>query len=482
MSEVKGRRKDGTEFPLELSISALSIKGKWHAIGIMRDITDRRSLEAQLLQAQKMETVGLLAGGIAHDFNNILNVIVGYGSLAEMKLPADDPLRSYLIQILAAAENGANLTHSLLNFSRKETLNTQPVDINEILRLVDSLLLRILREDIRLETSYADEVLTVAADSGQLQQLLINLATNAKLAMPKGGALTIASSQVTIDAEFIARHGFGQPGEFVRVSITDTGVGMTPETAQRIFEPFFTTRGVGEGTGLGLSIVYGIVRQHQGYIDVSSAPGQGTTFRVYLPLIPGGQELEKPEALTSPPGGTETILLAEDNAAVREMTEETLTGFGYRVITATDGREAVRRFQEQREAIQLLLFDVIMPFMSGKAAADQIRRDAPEMPVLFMSGYTADFLAATQMEPGTELLMKPFLPLALAKKVRGFWIKRGRFPGRINEQRPSLASSQKDTDHGDRSAAKGKTEHPPPPGRNAVASRRTGAAVTADRE
>jgi PAS domain S-box-containing protein len=418
ITEVTGLRNDGTEFPLELSVSAVKLKAKWHAIGIMRDITERKNLECQLLQAQKMETVGLLAGGIAHDFNNILNVIVGYGSLSELRMQEGDPVLDNLKQILAAADRGANLTRSLLNFSRKNLISPRPTDINEIIRNVDKFLTMVIGEDVRLATACGEKALMVTADSGQIEQVLINLATNARHAMPNGGTLSITCEPFVINSEFVKAHGFGEPRDYVLISVTDTGTGIDRETVGRIFEPFFTTKTMEKGTGLGLSIAYSLVKQHNGYIDVTSEPNKGTIFRIYLPLTHDEQAPEVQAPLPPPRRGTETILLAEDDEAVRSLTEQVLTGFGYRVISAVDGDDALRKYSAHKDAIRLLLFDLIMPNKNGKEAYDEIRKVCPGVRILFMSGYTADIIEAKALKDGTEIIAKPFSSIDLARKVR----------------------------------------------------------------
>ena len=420
-AEVLALRKDGTEFSLELSISVRKLLGKCHAIGIMRDITERKSLEVQRLQSQKMETVGLLAGGIAHDINNILSVIGGYGSLSLMDLKEDDPLRVNLVQIVAAADRGANLTRSLLNFSRKQPLNPLPIDVREIIRGAEAFLGRVIGENILLETTCTEEALKVSADRGQIEQILTNLATNARYAMPAGGTLSIVSKPFEIDAEFIKAHGFGAPGKFVLISVTDTGTGMDRETAGRIFEPFFTTKNLGEGTGLGLSLVYSVIKQNNGFIDVCSEPDKGTAFMVYLPLTDAVHVMED-VFLPAPQGGAETILLAEDDEAVRLLTSKVLTKFGYSVITAIDGEDAVDKFQAHQDSIKLLLLDLIMPYRNGKEVYDEIRKICPETRSLFMSSYTAGILESIlekmAFEEGTEIIKKPFSPVDLKRKVR----------------------------------------------------------------
>ncbi len=383
------------------------------------DITARKRLEAHLLQTRKMETVSLLAGGIAHDFNNILNVIVGYGAISKMNLKEGDPLQDNLDQIIAMADKGADLTGRLLNVSRQQPIELLPVDVNELIRHVETFLGRVIGEDIRFATACTTETLTVAADRGLLEEVVINLATNARHAMPDGGRLSIFTEAFAMDPEFIRLHGFGTSGNYARISVTDTGTGMDRETALKIFDPFFTTRNLGKGVGLGLSIVYGIISQHNGHIDVRSEPAKGTTFRIYLPLT---DTAHTPEARVSPhpssEGGTETILLAEDDEAVRSIAAKILSSFGYQVITAKDGADAVVKFMAHRDAVRLLLFDVLMPNMNGKDACDEIRRVCPEVRVLFMSGYTADILGEKALEMGTDIIMKPFSPLDLKIKVR----------------------------------------------------------------
>ena len=403
--------------PLFVQIEARADGGRECRIALI-DISGRKILESQLLQAQKMETVGLLAGGIAHDFNNILNVIVGYGSLSEMNLQENDPLRGHLRQILEAADRGANLTRSLLNFSRKHLISPQPTNIADIIQNVDKFLTRLIGEDVRLKTDCGENNLRVTADGGQIEQVLINLATNARHAMPNGGTLAITSEAFVIDPDFIKAHGFGKPGEYALISVRDTGSGMDRETVGRIFEPFFTTKTLGKGTGLGLSIVYSIIKQHHGYIDVASEPDKGTTFRIYLPLTHEEQTPEMQVLAAPPRKGTETILLAEDDNNVRILTEKILTGLGYRIISTVDGEDAVKKFLVHKDTIQMLLFDLIMPNRNGKEAYDEIRKVSPKMRILFMSGYTADTIETQSLDFGQEIISKPFSPSDLARKVR----------------------------------------------------------------
>ncbi|HEY6873960.1 MAG TPA: PAS domain S-box protein [Geobacteraceae bacterium] len=424
--ESAHRRKDGAVIPVEMNIRIVSYAGKNLVLAVARDITrqklaeqEKRHLEEELRHSQKMEAIGLLAGGIAHDFNNALTVIIGFGSLADMQMGKDDPLRQNIEQILAAADRAAKLTSSLLAFSRKQRLNPQPLDLCGIIRHMEKFLKRIIGEDIRLQTGFREAHLIVCADSGQIEQVLMNLATNARDAMPNGGALFIEATSAVIDEASVHAHGYGAPGRYALVTMTDSGSGMNKETMQRIFDPFFTTKEFGKGTGLGLSIAYGIVKQHNGFINVYSEPEQGTTFRIYLPLIEAEFEKKANAAEPYPKGGSETILVAEDEPMIRDLVGKVLGEFGYTVVMAEDGEDAVRKFLENREGIQLLLFDMIMPKKNGMEAFREIAAICPEMRALFMSGYTADIIQAKGML-GEEhaLIMKPIQPLDLIRKVR----------------------------------------------------------------
>ncbi len=390
------------------------------------DVTDRKraedersQLEEQLRQLQKMETIGQLAGSIAHDFNNIITAVTGYGSLLRMNMGKDDPLMTYAEQILIASEKASNLTRQLLAFSRKQIIDPRPVNLNEIISRLGKLLQRLIGEDIELKTILADKGLIIMADSGQIEQVLMNLATNARDAMSKGGFLTIETGLVDLDMEYFKTHAIGKPGMYACIAVTDTGMGMDEKTKERIFEPFFTTREMGRGTGLGLAIVYGIIRQHNGYINVYSEPDKGTTLRIYLPLI--GSELKElaSEALPAPKGGTETVLVAEDDIEVRRLTKEVLEGSGYKVTEAEDGVDAINKFMEDKNGIQILLFDLIMPKKNGKEAYEEIRKMRPDIKVLFTSGYTADIIHAKGiLEEGINLISKPVSPDDLLRKLR----------------------------------------------------------------
>jgi PAS domain S-box-containing protein len=387
--------------------------------GMVADITERKRLESQLHQAQKMEAVGQLAGGIAHDFNNILSAILGYGSLLQMKIEENDPLRSYVDQIIASSHRAAHLTHSILAFSRKQIINLRPVDLNEIIGRVEKLLVRIIGEDIELKTGMNGADLLITADSGQIEQVLINLCTNARDAMPQGGFLMIETRLMECDELFVKAHPYAKPGIYAMVSVSDTGIGMDDGTKERIFEPFFTTKEVGKGTGLGLSIVYGIIKQHGGYINVYSESGKGTTFKIYLPILKSG--IKETELMPSIPAarGAETVLMAEDDAAVRTIAREVFEQFGYTVIEARDGEDAVKKFLENKDKVHLVVLDVLMPKKNGKEAYEVIRKIRPDVKVIFTSGYTADILHKKGiLEEGINFLSKPISTNDLIRKVR----------------------------------------------------------------
>mgnify|MGYP001576690712 CR=1 FL=1 len=391
-------------------------------IEVGRDITEHRKLEAQLQQSQKIEAVGTLAGGIAHDFNNILTAIIGYGHILKMKLEQKSPLMGYTDQILASAERAAHLTQSLLAFSRKQVINPKPVNLNEITASVEKILLRIIGEDIELKTILSGiRDLRVMADAGQLEQVLMNLAANARDAMPEGGTLTIETSTAELDINFLKIHEYGKPGMYAMITVTDTGHGMDENTRQRIFEPFFTTKEVGKGTGLGLSMVYGIIKQHSGYINCYSEQGKGTTFRIYLPLIKEEAKEAKAaaEGYTALTGGTETIILAEDEEEVRKLMKLALEDAGYKVIEAVDGKEAIEKFRENKDSIDLLLLDVIMPKINGKGVYEEAKKIKPDVKALFSSGYPADFIHKKGiLEEGLNFISKPASPHELLKRIR----------------------------------------------------------------
>jgi len=385
--------------------------------GALTDITERQQMEEQLRQSQKMEAVGQLAGGVAHDFNNILTVIAGYANILKMDLPEDSKHQELTEQISVATERAAQLTRGLLAFSRKQTMAPERTDLGEIVQRVEKFLVRVIGEDIQLRTDLLSDPLPVFVDLGQMEQVLINLAANARDAMEKGGTFTIATG--LLDLEDSAMNFCGPPGRYAVVTVSDNGKGMDAETTKRVFEPFFTTKEVGKGTGLGMAIVYGIVQQHKGVITLSSKPGEGATFTIYLPLLDDGAAPRCQKApLADPEPGTETILVAEDDPNVRNLVDRVLTKHGYQVILAEDGQEVVDRFAANRDDVGLILMDIIMPRKNGIEAYAEIEKLHPGAKVLFTSGYTSDFIQSRGMQEGVELIMKPVQPVELLRKVR----------------------------------------------------------------
>ncbi len=419
-------RKDGTPFPVEIRMGLLEISGHSFIMGLARDISERREaeqekqkLEIQLQQAQKMEAVGHLAGGVAHDFNNMLQVIIGCGSLMEMQMEDDSSLRPLVTQILNSAEKSADLTRQLLAFSRKQVISPRPTDLNQLIRGTEKLLRRLIGEDIEFQTFLADKDLMVTVDPGQIGQVLMNLCTNARDAMPRGGRLSISTEIVQLGEDYIAANIIEKPGAYAMIAVNDSGQGMDEETRLKIFDPFFTTKEVGKGTGLGLSMAYGIIKQHNGHISVYSEPGRGTTFRVYLPLTEAKGEGAETPVVTVPKGGTETILVAEDNDEVRGLIKSVLEGFGYTVVEAVNGENTVSRFYEHEGSIQMVILDVIMPKMSGKEVYDRIKATHPAMKILFTSGYTADVINTKGvLDEKMDFISKPVTPHDLLVKIR----------------------------------------------------------------
>jgi signal transduction histidine kinase len=387
---------------------------------IVAETTEQKHLEAQLIQAQKMESVGRLAGGIAHDFNNLLTAILGYAGLARESLTEDSTVASDLDEIKKAAERAASLTRQLLAFARKQVIEPEILDLNSLVQNLEKLLHRLIGEDIDLVIRTAPSLRAVKADAGQIEQIVMNLAVNARDAMPTGGKLTIETTNVQLDGAYVRQHLGAVAGEYVLLAVSDTGVGMSDEIKQHIFEPFFTTKPQGQGTGLGLATCYGIVKQHGGYIMAYSELGHGTTFKVYLPSV-----AEQAEALprdTSAPAsllGHETVLLVEDEAAVRELAARVLREHDYTVLEASDGEEALQCIAEALQQIDLLLTDGSMPKIHGSQLAERIIAMHPHIRVLFISGYTHNTLVhRQQLQLGGTFLQKPFSPSALARKVR----------------------------------------------------------------
>jgi two-component system cell cycle sensor histidine kinase/response regulator CckA len=419
-------RKDGTRrwelvnaTPVYNSAGAL-IAG----VLVFPDISDRKQaekekekLQTQLNQAQKMEAIGILAGGIAHDFNNILTALMGYGTLLQTKIHEKDPLHVYIDQILLASHKASSLIQGLLAFSRQQPITLNPTHINNIIKNTEKLLSRVISENIVLKTVLAHDNITIMADETQIDQILFNLVTNARDAMPSGGTITIETGIAELDDEFRNFHGYGEPGIYARLSISDTGTGMNEVTKKRIFDPFFTTKEVGKGTGLGLSTVYGIVKQHNGFITVYSEPDKGTTFHMYFPYTQKIIEDRKSDSVL-PKRGKETVLVAEDNEAVRELMRDVLVEHGYTIIEAIDGTNTIEKFKKA-DSIDLLILDSIMPGKNGREVYNEISRTRPDIKVLFTSGYTRD----TVLDKGIEnkqfaFISKPMSPDALLAKVR----------------------------------------------------------------
>jgi PAS domain S-box-containing protein len=426
--QTEGVRDDGSHFVAKITaFPVFDSNGKaTQFIEVIQNITDqitveneKKHLQEQLRQSQKFEAIGTLAGGIAHDFNNFLTVITAYCTLIGRKTTEDDPLRNYLNKMLTATEKAALLTQSLLAYSRKQAIDLRPVDIKEIIHKSHNLLARLLREDIELTVRTADEDLTIMADSLQIEQVLMNLATNARDAMPGGGILRITAELLEMGDEFVKSHGYGTPGRYALLAVADSGNGMDETTRERIFEPFFTTKEVGKGTGLGLSMAFGIIKQHNGYIDVYSEPGKGTTFRIFLPLTDSVQAERKQAESIRHEGGNETILLVEDDSAIRASLKELLEEVGYTIIEAMDGEDGILKFTEYEREIQLLLLDVIMPKKNGKEVYEEIRALRPDIKAVFVSGYTADILTAKGvLQDDLTLISKPVTIEALSVKIR----------------------------------------------------------------
>jgi PAS domain S-box-containing protein len=404
---------------VEVSKVLINWEGRPATLSFLRDISQQKKMEAQLLQAQKMEAIGQLAGGVAHDFNNLLTAIIGYGHLLKSEAGKDDRTNAYVGQVLSAAERAAVLTNDLLTFSRKQIINLQPVNLNSIIKNIESLLLRVIGEDIELSVVLTDTDLNIMADSTQIDQILMNLVTNARDAMPKGGRLFIRTNRLEMDVDYIRAHGYGKPGSYALLSVEDTGIGIDKKIKERIFEPFFTTKEVGKGTGLGLSMVYGIVKQHDGYIDVYSEAGKGTTFRILLPLIQSAVKESQSGDLIRVKGGDETILIGEDDPRVRDLLREVLSSAGYHIIEAVDGNDAIKVFRKNRDSIHLVILDVIMPKKDGKEAYAEIKKVRPDIKVIFVSGYSVDIIQKKGiLELGLNFISKPILPNDLLLKVR----------------------------------------------------------------
>lgn len=381
--------------------------------------TAHQAVTSAHLQSQKMEALGQLAGGLAHDFRNLLTVIIGNATVLKESLMYDTTLIDNVELILESSNKAANLIHGLLMFSREKEANLKAVDLNKIIRKSEKLLSRLIEEDITIQVIYPNRCLTVMADISLMELVFMNLATNARDAMPEGGVFSISTELVVVDKAFATTHGLSKVGRYVLITFKDNGVGMDENTRQKIFEPFFTTKEIGKGTGLGLAIVHGVIQQHNGYINVSSALGKGTTFQIYLPVAKTEEKSQTVKKQALPSIGTETILIAEDDEEVRKFIKKMLEKYSYDVIATRDGREAIKKIKENKDKIELAVLDVIMPRKTGKQVYDEIKKVAPNIQTLFVSGYTSDILHRRGVhESGFNFITKPIIQSEFLKKVR----------------------------------------------------------------
>jgi two-component system cell cycle sensor histidine kinase/response regulator CckA len=419
--EVEWKRKDNKSITVRCSGRHLneSLQAASVYEVFAEDVTERRALEKQLSMAAKMEAVGRLSGGIAHDFNNLLGVIIGYSQVLRRKLDPNSPLKEHAEEVEKAAQRAVSLTRQLLAFSRQQILTLAVVDLNTLVSDMQKMLPRLIGEDIAIDIDLDPSLGTTKADQGQIEQVVMNLAVNARDAMPNGGKLQIETANRDLDDYYCSEHPGAKPGRYIMLAMTDSGAGMTTQTLAHIFEPFFTTKEVGKGTGLGLATVYGIVKQSGGYIWVDSALGFGSSFQIFLPRVEESVSKATAEAPTDNLRGSETILLVEDADALRKLAQSFLADHGFKVITASSGEEALRVAEFHGRPIDLLVTDVVMPGMNGRALADRLLAKQPSLKVLYISGYTDSFIAGHGvLEEGTFLLHKPFTEEVLIRKVR----------------------------------------------------------------
>lgn len=426
--QMVNRRKDGTLYTVDKTISPVHDPAGAivNYVAINHDITehlrisaDKARLKEELQQAQRVEAVGRLAGGVAHDFNNMLSVILGHGEMLLAKLHAEDPSREKIAAIVKAGRRSSDLTRQLLTFARRQIISLKNIDLNQTVTEFLKLIQKVTREDIEIKTILEEGLPTIRADRGQIEQVLMNICLNARDAMPEGGQMIIETKKASVNSQDVKQHPYMKVGKYVLLSVSDNGVGMGENIYKHVFEPFFTTKGPNKGTGLGLSVVFGIVKQHGGYIHLDSEPKRGTKFTIYFPTVDAPPDARS--AVSSKParGGTETLLVAEDEDSVRDLFQQTLESYGYKVLTARNGAEAVEVYLTHREEIALAVLDVVMPKKGGKEAYDEIAKITPGLKVLFLSGYSTnaihdDFI----LSPGLSFLQKPFIPSVLARKVR----------------------------------------------------------------
>jgi two-component system, cell cycle sensor histidine kinase and response regulator CckA len=414
------RNKAGRSFWVEVNLKGAVIGGNDRLLAVVRDITERKQLEERLREAQKMEAVGRLAGGVAHDFNNVLTAILGQADMLRQQLSRDPTQQKRVDMIIEGAQRATDLTRELLAFSRKQLLDLKAVDLNDIIRDMEDALIGIVGETIQILMLLDTAIPKVKVDSSQIGRMMLNLAVNARDAMPNGGELIIETLRISLDAKSARVMPDMEAGEYVMLAVSDTGVGMTSETASRIFEPFFTTKREGQGAGLGLAMVYGIMKQHHGHVTVRSLPGMGSTFKMYWPaFVEGADAAQQPIEPMLSFLGAETVLLVEDESLVRELTREILEMFGYRILEATDPEDAIRVSESYQGTIHLLLTDVVMPIMDGYSLYEQLLRLRRDIKALFMSGYTEHAIVHHGvLKPGLHFLQKPFNAQAVARKVR----------------------------------------------------------------